>query len=59
MDATPDMSASDLCDGLKTAMTEITYSGVTSPEIKWTADGEPEKAPMVLQIQNGEYVELQ
>lgn len=59
IDATPDMSASDLCDGLKTAMTEITYSGVTSPEIKWTADGEPEKAPMVLQIQNGEYVELQ
>ncbi|MGI6007796.1 MAG: ABC transporter substrate-binding protein [Ruminococcus sp.] len=59
MNATTDMSASDICDGLKTAMTEITYSGVTSPEIKWSADGEPEKAPMVLQIQDGAYVEMQ
>ena len=43
------ISASDLCDALKTAMTEITVEGVTGT-ITWTADGEPTKDPKAMQI---------
>lgn len=43
------ISASDLCDALKTAMTEITVEGVTGT-ITWTADGEPSKDPKAMQI---------
>ena len=43
------ISASDLCDALKTAMTEITLDGVTG-NITWTADGEPTKDPKAMQI---------
>ena len=50
------MDASDLCDGLMTAITEITFDGVTGKGITWTADGEPVKAPLAVEIQNGEYV---
>ncbi|MFV0529707.1 MAG: ABC transporter substrate-binding protein [Lachnospiraceae bacterium] len=55
---TVDMDSSEICDLLKTAMTEITVEGVTAPELTWNADGEPNKAPMVLEIKNGAYVEL-
>ena len=51
---TADMSASDICDAMKTAMTEIELAGVTGT-IQWTEDGEPNKEPMVLVIENGEY----
>lgn len=43
------ISASDLCDKLKVAMTEITLDGVTG-STTWTADGEPTKAPKVMKI---------
>ena len=43
------ISASDLCDALKTAMTEITVEGVTGT-ITWTADGEPTKDPKAMEI---------
>ena len=36
------MSASDICDKVKVAMTEITLDGVTG-STTWTADGEPTK----------------
>ncbi len=52
--ATPDMSVSDLCEALKTAMTEITFAGVTG-EITWEADGEPNKTPKAVIIENGSY----
>ncbi len=55
---TPDMSASDLCDLMKDAMTTITYSGVTGKDITWSADGEPSKAPLVVKVVDGEYTEL-
>ena len=54
-DVTPDMSASDICDVLKGAMTEITISGVTAKELTWEASGEPSKAPMVVKIADGDY----
>ncbi len=56
--ATPDMSVSDLCEALKTAMTEIEITGLTGT-ITWTADGEPDKSPKAVQIQDGAYVSMQ
>ena len=53
---TPDMSESDICDAMKTAMTEITVDGLTGAEMKWNAAGEPEKAPKAAKIENGKYV---
>lgn len=54
--ATPDMSASELCDLLKKAMTEISVDGLTGSQMKWTADGEPNKTPKAVRIENGNYV---
>lgn len=54
-DVTPDMSASDICDVMKTAMTEITIDGVTAKGLTWEASGEPSKAPMVVKIADGDY----
>ena len=43
------ISASDLCNMLKAALLEIELDGITG-KTTWTADGESEKAPQVLQI---------
>lgn len=53
-----DMSASEICDALKAAMTQITVDGVTGTGITWTADGEPSKAPKAVIIENGAYKAL-
>ncbi len=55
---TADMSASDICDAMKTAMTQITVDGVTGTGIHWTADGEPSKAPKAVVIKDGAYQAL-
>lgn len=49
------MSASDMCDKMKVAMTQITVDGITG-STTWSADGEPTKAPQVMKIvvENGE-----
>jgi branched-chain amino acid transport system substrate-binding protein len=52
---TPDMSISDMCDKMKTAMTEITIDGLTGSSITWSADGEPSKEPKAIIIQDGAY----
>lgn len=52
---TADMSASDICNALKTAMTQVTVDGVTGTSITWAADGEPSKAPKAVVITNGSY----
>lgn len=52
---TPDMSISDICEALKTAMTEITVDGLTGEGMTWTADGEPSKAPKAVKIVDGAY----
>ena len=54
-DVTPDMSVSDMCDAMKSAMTEITIDGLTGKQISWDADGEPSKEPTVVVIKNGAY----
>ncbi|MDE6729042.1 MAG: ABC transporter substrate-binding protein, partial [Oscillospiraceae bacterium] len=43
------IDASELCNKLKEAMTEIEYKGVTG-DSKWTTDGEVTKNPKVMQI---------
>ena len=57
--ATADMSSQELCDALKTAMTEITIDGLTGKGISWQANGEPNKEPLVAKIEGGEYTMLQ
>lgn len=56
--ATPDMSASDICDAMKAAMTSVSVDGLTGAGMTWTADGEVEKAPKAVIIENGAYKAL-
>lgn len=55
---TPDMDASAICDAMKVAMTEITVDGLTGAGITWTADGEPNKEPRAVIIQDGGYTAM-
>lgn len=55
---TGDMSASEICDLMKDAMPTITVDGLTGAGITWTADGEPDKAPKAVKIENGVYVSM-
>mgnify|MGYP001079577122 CR=1 FL=1 len=52
---TADMSVSDMCEAMKTAMTEITIDGLTGAGITWSADGEPSKDPKAVVITDGAY----
>lgn len=54
--ATPDMSASDLCDTLKPVMTSTTIDGLTGTGMSWSESGEVNKDPKAVVIKNGEYV---
>ncbi len=55
---TPDMDNAAICEALKTAMTEITIEGLTGT-ITWTADGEPDKNPKAVVIEDGAYVSME
>ena len=52
---TPDMSASDICDAMKAAMTTISVDGLTGSGMTWSSDGEVDKAPKAVIIENGAY----
>lgn len=54
-DVKPDTTPSDVCEGMKSAMVEITIDGVTAKGLTWEASGEPSKEPMVVKIENGDY----
>ncbi|MGN0406550.1 MAG: ABC transporter substrate-binding protein [Bariatricus sp.] len=54
-DVKPGMAASDVCEGMKSAMVEIEIDGVTAKGLTWEASGEPSKEPMVVKIENGDY----
>ena len=58
-DVKPDSSVSDICEALKSAMTEIEAAGLTSTRMTWDASGEPNKEPKAVIIQNGSYVSAQ
>lgn len=55
--ATPDMSASDMCDTLKGAMTKIKMQGLTGGKdgLTWNESGEVTKSPKAVIIKNGAY----
>lgn len=50
----PDMSVEDICTAVAKGMTEIEVTGLTGT-ITWTADGEPDKEPKGVVIENGAY----
>lgn len=52
----PDSSVSDICNAIKSAMTSITLRGLTGDNISWKSNGEPNKTPKAVVIQNGAYV---
>ncbi len=58
-DVKPDSSVSDICEALKSAMTEIEAAGLTSAKMTWDASGEPNKEPKAVVIKNGAYVSAQ
>ena len=55
--ATPDMSASNMCDALKGAMTKIKMQGLTGGKdgLTWNESGEVTKSPKAVIIKNGAY----
>ena len=55
--ATPEMSASDMCDALKGAMTKIKMQGLTGGKdgLTWNESGEVTKSPKAVIIKNGAY----
>ena len=54
-DIDPTMSMTDMCEAMKTAMTEITIDGLTGKQISWGEDGEPSKEPTVVVVESGAY----
>ena len=50
-----DMSASDLCDALKTQITGLTFDGLTGDGMTWDASGAVSKAPKAVVIKDGAY----
>lgn len=52
---TTDMEVGDICEAMKTAMTEISINGLTGADMTWNAAGEPNKAPKAAKIVNGVY----
>ena len=56
---TPDMEISDICEAMKTAMTEISFDGLTGVGTTWEANGEPAKQPKAMIIKDGVYVAME
>ncbi len=53
---TADMKAADLCEALKTAITQIEVTGLTGQGMTWAANGEVSKFPAAVIIKDGVYV---
>ena len=54
-----DMSAADICEGLKAGMTSITFDGLIGSGCTWDENGEPTKDPKAMVIQDGIYVAVE
>ena len=54
--ATPDMSAEELNDLMIKEFTSMTFDGLTGTGATWSAEGQVNKAPKGMVIQNGVYV---
>lgn len=55
-DVKPGMKVTEIGDGLKKAMTQITVDGMTGAGMTWAATGEVNKAPRAVVIKEGAYV---
>ena len=58
---TPDMATEDICNALVEAMPTISIDALTSivgEQMTWTAEGEPNKAPKAVMIQDGAYTAM-
>lgn len=55
-EVTPDMSISDICDKLKTSITQIQFDGLTGTGMTWSSTGEVNKTPRVFTVKDGKYV---
>lgn len=53
-----DMSASDLCEALKTQITGLTFDGLTGEGMTWDASGAVSKAPKAVVIKDGAYAAM-
>ena len=53
-----DMSASDLCEALKTQITGMTFDGLTGDGMTWDASGAVSKAPKAVVIKDGAYAAM-
>lgn len=56
---TPDMDMSEICDAMKSVMSEVTLDGLTGAGISFDENGEPNKAPKAVVIENGAYKSLE
>ena len=56
--ATPDMSAEELCDLMIQQFTSMTFDGLTGDGMTWDASGAVSKSPKGMVIENGAYVGL-
>ena len=56
---TPDMSVADINEGMKTAITEITYDGLTGTGTTWDVSGAPTKEPKAMVIKDGAYAAVE
>lgn len=53
-----DMDASEICDGLKTQFTSMTFDGLTGTGMTWDATGAISKSPKAVVIQDGAYAAM-
>ncbi len=56
VNATPDMSASEICDLLVAEFNSMTFDGITGTSMTWSASGEVSKQPNAVVIKDGVYV---
>lgn len=56
---TVDQSVSEICDGMKGAMTQIAVDGLTGTGMTWLDSGEVDKAPKAMMIVDGSYQLIQ
>lgn len=55
-DLKPSLSVSEIGDGLEKGMTEIQLDGLTGSGMRWSAEGDVDKEPKAVRVENGSYV---
>ena len=57
-DMNGDMDASEICEGLKTQFTSMTFDGLTGTGMTWDATGAISKSPKAVVIKDGAYAAM-